>query len=57
MTKTAAVLLLLGAATLVAGVAMWTVPGATVLAGVLLIVGGALSLDVKLPRRPEGRSS
>lgn len=49
MTKTAAVLLVLGAATVVAGVSLWTIPGAIVLGGVLLLVAGVLSLDVKLP--------
>lgn len=50
MTKTAAVLLVLGAATLVAGVSMWTIPGATVLAGALLLAVGVLMLDVDVLR-------
>lgn len=55
MTKTAAVLLTVGPATLCTGVAMFSIGGAVVLAGVLLIVGGVLSLE--RPARDRNRQA
>lgn len=46
MNLTAAVLLAAGAVCLVAGVALWSVPAALVVAGLLLAGVGYLSLDV-----------
>lgn len=51
MTKTAAAFLSAGALTLVAGVALWSVPAAVCLAGLLLIAAGVLSIE-----RPDPKS-
>ncbi len=49
-----AVLLLTGTAVLVLGVSMWSKPAAVILAGVMLIVAGVLSLE-RGTRDGEGR--
>lgn len=54
MTRISACLLLLGATALAAGVGMIYVPAGVIVAGLLAIAGGVLSLerrDQKAPRR------
>lgn len=46
MNLTAALLLTIGAVSLVAGVTLWSIPAGLVIAGLLLGAAGYLSLDV-----------
>jgi hypothetical protein len=47
VTRTAAAILLLGAATLVTGISLVSLPAAVIAAGLLLICAGVLSLEPK----------
>lgn len=54
MTRTAAILLLLGAAALVYGIAMVNVPAGFIAGGILAIAGGVLMLE-RRPQQHEAR--